>query len=333
MNKQPNSNDEGKRLKAILETAVDAIVCINSKGIVDSYNLAAEKMFGYSEDEIIGANISMLMPEPYASEHDDYIRHYEKTGEKKVIGIGREVKAKRKDGSIFSVELAIGQAVLNGENIYTGFIRDITIRKEAEDELVAHRDHLEALVLERTHELFTANKKLECLAKLDSLTGLANRRHFDEMLKNEISRAARKNDPLSLLMCDIDYFKQYNDAYGHIAGDECLKKIGACFNVSFKRASESPSRYGGEEFAVILPDTESEEAMRLAEELRQAIAKLEIPHSDSKVSEHITISIGVATFNLDRQTRPDELIRAADEALYRAKEAGRDRVEVYDQKK
>lgn len=107
MNKQSkidvkdSHHGEGQRLKAILETAVDGIICINSKGIVDLYNLAAEKMFGYSADEVIGKNISMLMSEQYASGHDSHIKHFEETGERKVIGVGREVEAKRKDGSIF----------------------------------------------------------------------------------------------------------------------------------------------------------------------------------------------------------------------------------------
>ena len=113
-------SDTEIRLQAILDTAVDAIICINSHGIIDLYNYAAEKIFGYSAAEVIGRNVSILMPEPYASEHDEYIARYEKTGEKKIIGIGRETIARHKDGRIFPIDLAVSETVLGGRRLYTG---------------------------------------------------------------------------------------------------------------------------------------------------------------------------------------------------------------------
>lgn len=326
---KPGNSDTNIRLQAILDTAVDAIICIDSKGIIDLFNFAAEKIFGYHAAEVVGRNISMLMPEPYASEHDKYIAHYEKTGEKKIIGIGRETFARHKDGRIFPIELAVSEAILGNRRLYTGIVRDITRRKQDEDEIEHYKKQLEKLVSEKTRELEEANEKLKALVNIDSLTGLENRRYFDEVLNIEFHRAARTNSPLSLLMCDIDYFKLYNDYYGHVMGDECLKKIACCFKKTFMRAIDVPARFGGEEFAVILPDTELDEAMQLSIKLGKSIDALNIIHEESIAADHITISTGIACMQPGSQISCTELIRMADEALYSAKAKGRNRIEVY----
>ena len=322
-------SDTEIRLQAILDTAVDAIICINSHGIIDLYNYAAEKIFGYSAAEVIGRNVSILMPEPYASEHDEYIARYEKTGEKKIIGIGRETIARHKDGRIFPIDLAVSETVLGGRRLYTGIVRDITQRKQTEEEIKHYKKHLEKLVNEKTRELEAANEKLKALVNIDSLTDLENRRYFDEVLNIEIRRAARTDSPLSLLMCDIDYFKLYNDHYGHVKGDECLKKIARCFKNTFMRATDVPARFGGEEFSVILPDTELEEAMQLSEKLSESIHALNIIHAASSAADHITLSTGIACMQAGMQVTCTELIRMADAALYAAKANGRNRIEVY----
>ena len=323
------NSDHEIRLKAVLDTAVDAIICIDSHGIIDLFNYAAEKIFGYNAAEVIGRNVSILMPEPYASEHDGYIAHYEKTGKKKIIGIGRETIARHKNGRKFPIELAVSEAVLGNRRLYTGIVRDITQRKQTEEEIEHYKKHLEKLVNEKTRELEAANEKLKALVNIDSLTGLENRRYFDEVLNIEIHRAARTDSPLSLLMCDIDYFKLYNDHYGHVKGDECLKKIARCFKNTFMRATDVPARFGGEEFAVILPDTELEEARQLSEKLGDSIHALKITHEASRAADHITISTGIACMQPGQQVSCTTLIGMADEALYSAKAKGRNRIEIY----
>lgn len=318
------------RLKAVLDTAVDAIICIDSQGIIDIFNHSAEEMFGYRSREVIGKNVKMLMPEPYSSKHDNYIAHYEKTGEKKIIGIGREVVAMRKNGEIFPIELAVSEVVIDKQRLYTGIIRDITSRKESEKQIEQYQQHLEELVQEKTNELENANRKLQEMVNIDSLTGLTNRRYFDEVLNNEIRRAIRTKTSLSLLMCDIDYYKAYNDYYGHVQGDICLKKVADCFKNTFMRATDTTARFGGEEFTVVLPDTEMEKARKAAIKLCNLVNKMNIIHNGSPVSDHVTISVGVTCMVPGERLLDTELIQRADEALYQAKENGRNRIEVYE---
>ena len=164
---------------------------------------------------------------------------------------------------------------------------------------------------------------------MDGLTKIANRRNFDETLQKEIKRAMRYKHPISLMMCDIDYFKQYNDTYGHLSGDKCLKKVAACLKKSFKRASDLPARYGGEEFAVILPHSDSKEAYVMCEQFAGNIRELKIAHDASSISDIMTLSIGLATVNMpDNNMDIKSLVNVADEQLYLAKSNGRNRIET-----
>lgn len=175
-------------------------------------------------------------------------------------------------------------------------------------------------------ELAEANKILERLSSLDGLTGIPNRRRFDEAMKQEWQRSIRHSNALSLIMLDIDFFKLYNDTYGHQGGDECLKRVAKALEAAAKRETDIVARYGGEEFAVILPETGSKGAYEVAEALRKGVEKENIAHASSKVSDHVTISVGVATWLPEKGTGPDQLLSAADEALYKSKETGRNRV-------
>lgn len=166
---------------------------------------------------------------------------------------------------------------------------------------------------------------LESLAALDALTEIANRRRFDEVLEAEWNRARRANTPLSLIIMDVDYFKKYNDIYGHAAGDDCLKRVAQALKYGLRRSSDYIARYGGEEFAVVLPGTDAEAAARVAEQLVGGIASLAIPHSDSEASNCITISAGSATIVPDDELSPRTLLEAADKMLYDAKRTGRNR--------
>lgn len=176
-------------------------------------------------------------------------------------------------------------------------------------------------------QLQGANQQLHRLASLDGLTQVANRRCFNEFLEREWQRLAREGAPLSLILCDLDYFKPYNDTYGHQAGDECLQQVAAAIRECAKPPAELVARYGGEEFAAILSKADVETAIAIAQKIRDRVAELRIPHVNSKVSHFVTLSLGVASTIPYDTTSPNGLIAAADRALYQAKARGRDRVE------
>jgi diguanylate cyclase (GGDEF)-like protein len=173
-------------------------------------------------------------------------------------------------------------------------------------------------------QLQAANLQLQRLATLDGLTQVANRRRFDEYLDQEWRRLKRDRIPLSLIMCDIDCFKAYNDTYGHQAGDACLIAVANAIATALKRPADLVARYGGEEFAAILPNTTGSGAFKVAQTIRAAVQALKIVHASSLVSEYVTLSLGVACTVPDRDTLPETLLKAADEALYQAKASGRD---------
>lgn len=172
----------------------------------------------------------------------------------------------------------------------------------------------------------TAQDELQRLATRDGLTSVANRRSFDDMLNMEWRRASRESRALSLLMVDVDFFKRFNDTYGHQGGDECLRQVAAAMSGVVKRASDAVARYGGEEFAILLPATEPDGALIVAERIRAAVTALRLPHSGSEVADHVTVSIGVASIQVTGNGVPSSLVAAADAALYRAKHTGRNRV-------
>lgn len=172
-------------------------------------------------------------------------------------------------------------------------------------------------------ELQKANEELHRLATLDGLTQVANRRRFDEYLNIEWRRLLREQACLSLILCDVDYFKFYNDSYGHLAGDNCLQQVAKAISSSLRRPADLVARYGGEEFAVILPNTNAEGAVYVAEMIRLDIQKLKIPHSKSSISEYITVSMGVSSVIPTQKLSPDRLIDLTDNALYEAKAQGR----------
>ncbi len=186
------------------------------------------------------------------------------------------------------------------------------------------------LVQQRTLDLEKANETLRSLSYKDGLTGVANRRHFEEMSEDEWKRGHRGHSPLSLLMIDVDFFKAYNDTLGHQAGDECLKQIADILSASLRRTSDLIARYGGEEFAVILPMTDSAGALSIAETLRVNIETLHILHPASSVGAFVTISVGAATVMPSADISMQSLVAAADSALYQAKIHGRNRLTVFE---
>lgn len=176
--------------------------------------------------------------------------------------------------------------------------------------------------------LETLNRKLESLSNTDGLTGIANRRHFDEVLAQEYTRHTRSGANLSLILLDIDYFKLFNDSYGHVKGDECLQQVAQIITNCVGRAADLAARYGGEEFSCILPETNRHEAIIVAEKIRKTIMACAIPHQESKIADCVTASLGVVTVQCTRAKSATDIIRQVDRQLYLAKSMGRNRVET-----
>ena len=208
----------------------------------------------------------------------------------------------------------------------------------ANDYLVKLPDRIELLARLRYHarahvSLLERNAALEELRRIavtDGLTGLYNRRNFDEIFAKEWRRSRRDQSPLSLVMIDVDHFKQFNDNYGHQAGDDCLVQVATALQSSVCRAGDIVARYGGEEFVGIFPNTDTDGALAIAEKICKAVTDLGIPHEHSLVASQVTVSIGVASILPASDTDREKLIKAADVALYQAKETGRNRVVVSD---
>lgn len=188
---------------------------------------------------------------------------------------------------------------------------------------------LKSVLLEyEAGEVQRLNQTLETLARMDSLTGVANRRHFDEVLIREWERCKRDRAPISLILLDIDHFKTYNDAYGHPAGDDCLTRVAMAVSSVMRRTSDMVARYGGEEFVIVLPNTDEDGAADVAARLVAAVDSLGLEHKASSISPHVTISVGVATVVPTPRLSRNQLLDAADAALYEAKKAGRHRYVV-----
>lgn len=216
-----------------------------------------------------------------------------------------------------AAELALEKSAVDAQN--TALAADLELRVQTETELRLAKERAERLAAE-----------LEKLSALDGLTGIANRRRFDQLFEREWNRAARAGHPLALILCDIDYFKEFNDHYGHQAGDACLCQLAGLLESGLRRGGDLAARYGGEEFAILLPETTLPNAITLAEGLQESLRKLAIPHAGSHIGPSLTASFGVAAALPARGRSTTELLREADEALYIAKAAGRNRVAVTD---
>ncbi|MDD5372013.1 MAG: sensor domain-containing diguanylate cyclase [Sulfurimonas sp.] len=223
-----------------------------------------------------------------------------------------EFRIVRKDGDIVYID-HICRPVYNYDGTYMG------VR-------VANRDVTHKMAI--LAELKEKNHLLDTLATVDGLSGLYNRRYFNEVFAREIERTKRTGNILSIIMCDIDHFKLYNDTYGHQKGDAVIKQVSDALKSTFSRAIDIVARYGGEEFVILLPSTPPEEVKKLAEQARENVAKLWIEHSTSKAAPFVTMSFGAACCTPDISLSGDKLLKQADDALYESKEKGRNRVTV-----
>lgn len=263
--------------------------------------------------------LDVIMPEMDGFEVAQHIRQMEKPGEWTPIIF---LSARDKDADL---ERGI---IAGGDDYLRKPVSEVVLaaKVRAMQRILSMRNSL----VDLTNRLDDMNRELVRLWTVNALTGIANRRRFDEVLYKEWRRAMRRQYPISLLMCDIDYFKQYNDAQGHQAGDECIRNVARAIEESLKRPGDLVARYGGEEFAAVLPDTDFDGAQMVAEHVRSAVAELGIPHGRSSVASRVTLSVGAACM-IPKRGSPaagDELLEGADKALYAAKSAGRNRVMV-----
>ncbi|HWQ42737.1 MAG TPA: diguanylate cyclase, partial [Desulfosporosinus sp.] len=308
-----------EKYRSILNASPDDITITDLEGRILMVSPAAKKMFGYELDfdGFIGMRlVDFIVPEDVKRAQSNITRMYEGSDPKP-----NEYRGVRKDRSIFDIEVNSGFVHnANGQPTKIVFIvRDITERKLAEQQ-----------IQELFHQLEIENNTARFNSVTDSLTGLANRRYFDEALRTEFYRLKRSGSTLSLIMLDVDYFKKFNDTYGHLAGDDCLRQIGTTLKSIVGRVPDIVARYGGEEFVVILPETEDHGAEILAKRILKAIEALAIAHSASDISNYVTVSLGVVTVDTSRLTSPEQVVALADEALYCAKKNGRNQVAVSD---
>lgn len=244
----------------------------------------------------------------------------------------REICLRRRDGALLwcSVMAVKHFDSQRGAFCIDGAVRDITEQKQAKEALHRAYAELEQKVSERTRELTLLNERLNLLSLQDGLTNIANRRYFNGFLERELQRAKRECKSIAFILLDVDYFKLYNDTYGHLAGDECLKKIAGALQGSVKRATDLVSRYGGEEFAVILPDTDRIGAVLVGNRILARIREMDIQTDSSPVNKFVTVSMGIVAIVPDMDLTPDMMIIAADRALYLAKQSGRNQLQLAD---
>lgn len=284
-----------QRINAILRTVDQAVITTDEFGLIKTVNDVAERIFGHERTAMIGQNVSMLMPMPHSERHPDYMVRYLTEGTPKILDETRELEAVRADGSVFPIEIAVTeQHEGDGRRIFIGSIRDITIRKAQED-------------------------RIRFLALNDPLTGLPNRASFNDEIKSAISRARRSGKGVALMFIDLDRFKPINDTYGHDAGDLVLKTVAERVT-DIIRTTDTAARLGGDEFVVILEDVaEKENAATIATNLLEKIpAPINYQGQDCSVG----LSIGISHFPTDADSVED-LLNAADRAMYNVKEAGR----------
>ena len=291
-----------EKYKAIYLQATEGILVINPLGNILECNPQMSRMLGTTPDDLIGVNVhTIIHPDDLTKTPSQVSRIL--NGE--TIRLERQLRTANSGYRLFEQS---GRLIDNNRIML--LYRDITDRKAAE------------MALEQ------ANRELEKIANLDGLTQIANRRKFETKLQEEWKRLGREYQPLSIIIGDIDYFKQYNDLYGHQEGDSCLITIAHTIAHTLQRPADLVARFGGEEFIALLPNTHLDGSMQMAEVIRSRIAQLRIPHKGSACCPYVTMSFGVSSTIPDRDTIAEDLIAYADKALYQAKQNGRNRIEA-----
>jgi two-component system cell cycle response regulator len=281
-----------ERLRMVVNSMDQGLLILERSGRIQYANPACERYLGYTPEQLVGLALSdLLAPADDGSACDAT-----------VVQGTREVRIRHRDGKLRAMDLSM-TPMHAADGLFVGLLHDITRHKQSED-------------------------ALQRAAMLDPLTQIANRRHFDAFLDQEWQRATRNAQPLSLLVLDVDHFKQYNDTLGHAAGDSCLHKVAQVLARHAQRPTDLAARYGGEEFVLLFADTDLAAATHQAEAIRAAVEALELPNPGSPGSAWLTVSIGVAAVVPTQFEEIEQLFVCADRAMYAAKAAGRNRVEA-----
>jgi diguanylate cyclase (GGDEF)-like protein/PAS domain S-box-containing protein len=294
-------NSRQKRLQAIFDNAAEGIVTIDKNGVVESFNAASEKLFLYAEKDVVGKNISILVPDEHAGLHDNYLFNFNKHGGAGIIDSDREVLGKRSDGSVFPMSLKVSKIEIEGRVIYSALVSDISERK-------AMIDHLKNI------------------AERDTLTGLSNRYHFQIELERVVHEIRRDTQKIcALLYIDLDNFKYINDTLGHAAGDMLLSEVADILGKRTRR-SDLVSRIGGDEFTLLIYDTNYKAAQNVADNYQKFLSSYVFNYKGNRYD--IGCSIGVAIIS-NATKNADEVLSQADFACHLAKSAGKNRIHMF----
>ena len=288
------------RIRAVLEQVDEGIISISSDGIIQTLNPATERMFGYKSAEMLGQNVSILMAEEDAKQHDQHVQRYTQSGKKSVIGSAREVAGRRKDGTTFPIELRLGEVKLEDEYLFIGSMRDIS-------------------------ELKAVEKRMSHLANHDSLTNLPNRNLLQDRARQALTQAHRQSHMVGVLCLDLDHFKTTNDLLGHPVGDRLLQTVAARI-LNCVRDEDTVARQGGDEFIVILPNIKRFEDIAIV--AQKVLVTLASAYSLDNTELHASASIGVSVYPDDGKD-VDTLMRNADTAMYYAKATGRNNFQFF----
>jgi diguanylate cyclase (GGDEF)-like protein/PAS domain S-box-containing protein len=284
---------QADRLRMIVDSMDQGLLIVEGCGRIQYANPACDRYLGYAPEQLVGRSLAELLdgvPGGASIDTDDVNRHGT-----------REVRIRHRDGRLHAMDLTM-TPMHAADGLFVALLHDITHHKQSED-------------------------ALQRAAMLDPVTKIANRRQFDAFLEKEWQRAVRNAQPLSLVVLDVDHFKQYNDTFGHAAGDACLQKVAQALQEHAMRPTDLAARYGGEEFVLLFAETPAENAARLAEMIRAAVEALKMPNPRSTASRWLTVSVGVATIVPSQLDQIENLFVCADRAMYAAKAGGRNRVE------
>ena len=295
------AREREQRLAGVLGTVMDAILTINTDGLVQTINARTESMFGYEKKDVLGHHVNMLLPTEYRTHHEKCVSESYNVDEKTTYGTATEIEGRTNDGALFPIELSVTELHEGRQRLFTWVIRDITDRKKAQSDL-------------------------EHLAHHDTLTGLPNRNLFNDLMVRAIHRSTRTKQLLAVMFVDLDKFKPVNDDYGHDAGDAVLKAV-AKRMASHVRSADTVARIGGDEFVAILENIDRAESAAMV--AQKVITSLTEPvEVDGGIKVHVGASIGISIYPDDGATA-DALIKAADQAMYAVKAEGRNNYKFY----
>jgi diguanylate cyclase (GGDEF)-like protein/PAS domain S-box-containing protein len=310
------------RFNATFDQAAMGIAHVAPDGTWLNVNRRCLEILGYSKDELLQLTFGDLT-HPDDLESDWALVKELLNGERSSYSMEKRYIRKSKEIVWANLTVSLVRTPIGAPHYFISMIEDITLRRRVEQERDDLISQLENRVRERTAEL-------EKLSLLDPLTGIANRRCFDQCLEAEWNRAVRTHQPLSLILIDIDFFKQMNDSRGHSAADDAIRQLAGCLSEVAKRSADLAARYGGDEFVLVLPDTHAEGALRIAKEVQALVDKLRVEHPRSPLVNRMTVSQGIAVAVPNRKGTCNGLILDADRALYRAKQSGRNRMVLWD---